>query len=97
MVDIMLQQPASVFSTERVAREKALDRLRLGDIIFRHLTRAAAVAVLLLLTGVIVSLIIGSLPAINKFGLNSWFPASGMRWLTSSAVCLRSTAQLSPR
>jgi phosphate transport system permease protein len=65
-----LQQPASALSTERAAREKALDRLRLGDAVFRHLTRAAAVGVLLLLTGVIVSLIIGSLPAINKFGLN---------------------------
>jgi phosphate transport system permease protein len=70
VVDVVLQQPASAFSTGRAAREKALDRLRLGDTIFRHLTRAAAVTVLLLLTGVIVSLFIGSLPAINKFGLN---------------------------
>ena len=70
VVDVTLQQPASAFSTGRAAREKVMDRLRLGDVIFRHLTRAAAIGVLLLLTGVIVSLIIGSLPAINKFGLN---------------------------
>jgi hypothetical protein len=33
-----------------------LDRLRLGDAAFRQLTRAAAIAVLLLLSGVIVAL-----------------------------------------
>jgi phosphate transport system permease protein len=50
-------------------RTKALDRLRLGDVVFRHLTRAAALVVLLLLTGVIISLIIGSIPALRTFGL----------------------------
>ena len=45
-----------------------LDRLRLGDIVFRHLTRAAAFGVLLLLSGVIVALIDGSLPALRAFG-----------------------------
>jgi phosphate transport system permease protein len=50
------------------ARTKALDRLRLGDTIFRHLTRAAALGVLLLLSGVIVSLINGSIPALKTFG-----------------------------
>jgi phosphate transport system permease protein len=53
----------------RVARTKALDRLRLGDIVFRHLTRAAALVVLLLLSGVIISLIEGSIPALRTFGL----------------------------
>ena len=35
---------------------------------FRHLTRAAAIGVLLLLSGVIISLIQGSIPAIRTFG-----------------------------
>jgi phosphate transport system permease protein len=51
-----------------ITRVKALDRLRLGDIIFRQLTRGAAITVLLLLSGVIISLIDGSIPAIKTFG-----------------------------
>jgi phosphate transport system permease protein len=58
-----------VMPTAALARNRALDRLRLGDAIFRHLTRAAAIGVLLLLSGVIISLIQGSLPALQKFGL----------------------------
>ena len=50
------------------SRSKALARLKLGDIAFRHLTRAAAAFVLLLLSGVIVSLIIGAWPALQQFG-----------------------------
>jgi len=45
-----------------------LGRLKLGDIVFRHLTRSAAMFVLLLLSGIIVSLIIGSWPALSTFG-----------------------------
>jgi phosphate transport system permease protein len=56
-------------SVEAAARAKILDRLRLGDAAFRHLTRAAALGVLLLLSGVIVALIDGSLPALRAFGL----------------------------
>lgn len=52
-----------------MARTRALDQLRLGDAVFRQLTRAAAIAVLLLLSGVIVSLIDGSIPAFKAFGL----------------------------
>ena len=54
---------------EAIARVRALDRLRLGDNIFRHLTRGAAITVLLLLSGVIISLIDGSIPAIKTFWL----------------------------
>jgi len=50
------------------SRTRVLDRLRLGDAVFRNLTRAAAIGVLLLLSGVIVSLIQGSIPAIKAFG-----------------------------
>jgi phosphate transport system permease protein len=55
-------------STEAVTRAKVLDRLRLGDAAFRHLTRAAAFGVLVLLSAVIISLIKGSLPALHAFG-----------------------------
>ncbi len=67
MVDITLQEGA-VVSVAGFTRAKALDRLRLGDMVFRHLTRAAAFGVLLLLSGVIVALIDGSLPALRAFG-----------------------------
>jgi phosphate transport system permease protein len=51
-------------------RTRALARLRLGDLGFRLLTRAAAMAVLIILGAVILSLIQGSLPALQTFGLN---------------------------
>ena len=68
VVDLALHEGA-VVSVEAAARAKILDRLRLGDAAFRHLTRAAALGVLLLLSGVIVALIDGSLPAFRAFGL----------------------------
>jgi phosphate transport system permease protein len=55
-------------TAEAEARTKVLDRLRLGDAVFRNLTRAAAIGVLLLLSGVIFSLVQGSIPAIQAFG-----------------------------
>jgi phosphate transport system permease protein len=50
------------------SRAKVLARLRLGDTIFRHLTRSAAIAVLILLGGTICSLIYGAAPAFQAFG-----------------------------
>jgi phosphate transport system permease protein len=67
VVDMVLSD-RSMIGTAAVARTKALDRLRLGDTVFRHLTRAAAIGVLLLLSGVIFSLIEGSIPALKTFG-----------------------------
>jgi phosphate transport system permease protein len=67
LVDAALDEGA-IASVMGDARAKVLDRLRLGDVAFRHLTRVAAVGVLLLLSGVIVSLIAGSLPALRTFG-----------------------------
>jgi len=49
-------------------RARALGRLRAGDAIFHALTRAAAIGVLVLLGGIIVSLISGSIPAFRAFG-----------------------------
>ena len=69
MVDVALQ--GSVVSVaEQVDRARVLQRLRLGDAAFRHLTRAAAVTVLVILGGIIVSLVYGSLPALHTFGVS---------------------------
>jgi phosphate transport system permease protein len=67
VVDILFSERLAI-SAGAASRTKVLDRLRLGDAVFRHLTRAAAIGVLLLLSGVIVSLIQGSIPAIRAFG-----------------------------
>src|ERR1700688_1615444 len=69
VVDVALQEGAMV-SVEAGTRARVLDRLRLGDLAFRHLTRAAAVFVLLLLSGVIIALVQGSLLALQTFGFS---------------------------
>ena len=51
-----------------VARASRVRRLALSDAFFHRLTQAAAIVVLLILGGVILSLISGSLPAFQKFG-----------------------------
>ena len=72
VVDVALQGNA-VEVDAVAARAKALNRLRVGDMIFRALTRTAAIGVLVILGGVIISLIDGSLPAFRAFGLNFLF------------------------
>ena len=67
VVDVALQGGVMA-SAEAGTRAAALGRLRIGEAVFRSLTRAAAIGVLLLLSGVILSLFIGSLPAIQRFG-----------------------------
>jgi phosphate transport system permease protein len=76
LVDVALQDEAIVAAVA-TARARVLDRLRLGDAAFRHLTRATAFGVLLLLTGVLISLVIGSLPALRTFGFGF---ITGERW-----------------
>ncbi len=68
MVDIALQDRRFMMAAKAATRARALDRLRLGDLLFRYLTRAAAIAVLALLGGVLISLLIGALPALRQFG-----------------------------
>ncbi len=63
MVDVALQGGA-ISVAEQVDRAKVLQRLRLGDAAFRHLTRAAAITVLVILGGIIVSLVYGSLAGV---------------------------------
>jgi phosphate transport system permease protein len=51
-----------------LARRSSLHRLRLGDALFRNVTQAAALFVLVGLAGVIVALVSGALPALRAFG-----------------------------
>jgi phosphate transport system permease protein len=56
---------------------------RLGDVVFGNLTRLAAVVTLVLLGGIIVSLVVASLPTIFKFGFSflwtsDWDPPSNV-------------------
>jgi len=72
------QSEAGGLTAQRVA---VLRRLRNGDTAFRLVTRAAMLTVLLLLGGVILALIRGSMPAWEAFGLNflvteSWNPVT---------------------
>jgi len=62
-------------------RRKVLRRLQLSDSGFRFLTLCSAAAVLVILGGVILSLVLGSLPAIREFGFSflanqSWNPVT---------------------
>ena len=79
MTDMALE--TQIDTRQDLLKSKALKRFRTGDTIFRNLTRAAAVLVLVLLGGVIVSLIHGSLPAFHAFGFSflttqSWNPVT---------------------
>jgi phosphate transport system permease protein len=80
VTDIAL--PSGSFATTEAAdRAKVLNKLRLGDLGFRWLTRLAALGVLALLGGVIVALILGALPALQAFGWGflidqSWNPVT---------------------
>jgi phosphate transport system permease protein len=53
---------------EARSRAAVLKRLRVSDVVFRGLTRGAALLVLALLSGVILALVIGSVPALRAFG-----------------------------
>jgi phosphate transport system permease protein len=80
VVDVALQGPA-VSQPVVASRARVLARLRVTDNAFRHITRAAAIGVLVILGGVIISLIIGSGPAWREFGLGflvqkSWNPVT---------------------
>ncbi|ABA03774.1 phosphate ABC transporter membrane protein 1, PhoT family [Nitrobacter winogradskyi Nb-255] len=49
-------------------RSRAMDAFKLGDRVFYWITRISAILVLVLLGGIIMSLIVGSWPAIMEFG-----------------------------
>ncbi len=69
MVDVALQAGAMPVARQ-VDRGKVLQRLRLRDGAFRHLTRIAAITVLLILSGIIGSLVHGSWPVLQTFGFS---------------------------
>src|ERR1700693_5748926 len=80
VVDVALQG-RTISVAEQVDRAKVLQRLRLGDAGFRQLTRAAAITVLIILGGIIVSLVHGAWPALRAFGFGflveeSWNPVT---------------------
>jgi phosphate transport system permease protein len=70
VADIALQGQSAIAPMAALTRARALSRLRNTDAVFHALTRLAALAVLGLLGGVILSLISGSLPALREFGLS---------------------------
>ncbi|HWE79485.1 MAG TPA: phosphate ABC transporter permease subunit PstC [Pseudolabrys sp.] len=80
MVDLALKGEA--FPVSRPSdRADVLKRLRLNDLVFRILTRSAAIAVLVILGGIIVSLVHGAWPALAKFGFGflvneAWNPVT---------------------
>jgi phosphate transport system permease protein len=81
-MDMALQTvPVPNLAKERADRTRTLRRFRLGDNTFRIMTQCSAIAVLVLLAGVMLSLVIGSLPAWRAFGLGffasqSWNPVT---------------------
>ena len=93
VVDIALQEEA-VVSVEGLRAPKRSIGFASAMLCFRHMTRVAAVGVLLLLSGVIIALIDGSLPALRTFGF--WVShqrTTGIRSPRSSARWRRSTAR----
>jgi phosphate transport system permease protein len=81
VADLALQQEASIGAQDARERARALNRFRMSDNMFRLLTRSAAVGVLVLLGGVMLSLVIGSWPAFSEFGLGflvtqTWNPVT---------------------
>src|SRR5689334_16720183 len=62
-------------------RARALSAFKIGDVTFYWITRLAAISVLLILGGIIVSLIIGAWPAIREYGFaflttQRWAPSA---------------------
>jgi len=74
-------QAGGVSRFRPMSRQEALGRLRLGDLVFRGLTRAAALAVLGVLGAVIIALMVGAWPALREFGFGflideTWNPVT---------------------
>jgi phosphate transport system permease protein len=80
MVDTSWRE-TDVAAQDVTQRARVLNKLRLGDIFFHQLTKSAAILVLVVLGGVIVSLLLGAWPALNQFGIGfltvqSWNPVT---------------------
>ncbi|HEY8275816.1 MAG TPA: phosphate ABC transporter permease subunit PstC [Methyloceanibacter sp.] len=79
----MALQPASLpgIAASDALRARTLRRFHVGDRTFKILTQASAITVLIILAGVMISLVHGSLPAWQAFGLDffttqSWNPVT---------------------
>jgi phosphate transport system permease protein len=80
MTEVALNGAHTVSGIEQ-SRHRALRRFRIGESTFRTATLAAAFLVLILLGGVILSLIMGSMPALRQFGFGflttqAWNPVT---------------------
>ena len=80
-MDMALQSVPIQVRVNREQRAKILRGFRIGDRTFRVLTQGAAIAVLVILAGVMLSLVHGSLPAWKAFGFDfftsqSWNPVT---------------------
>jgi phosphate transport system permease protein len=69
VVDIAMQG-AALAEPVAASRARTLIRLRVTDAVFHRITRYAAIGVLVILSGVIISLLQGAWPALQTFGLN---------------------------
>jgi phosphate transport system permease protein len=80
VADVALQG-ADLTSPAVASRRNVLIKLRVTDATFHQITRAAAIGVLVILGGVILSLIIGAMPSIRAFGFGflitqTWNPVT---------------------
>jgi phosphate transport system permease protein len=81
-MDMALQPaPVQVLVKDDEQRAKTLRRFRIGDRFFNILTQTSAIAVLVILAGVMLSLVHGSLPTWRAFGFDfftsqSWNPVT---------------------
>src|SRR4029079_12370805 len=80
VVDVALQG-TGISSAGQGDRAKDLQRLRLSDCSLRHMRAFAAATVLIILGGIIISLVWGSLPALRTFGISflyedAWNPVT---------------------
>ncbi|MBX3537759.1 MAG: phosphate ABC transporter permease subunit PstC [Chelatococcus sp.] len=80
MADLALQN-SGLSSSASVDRSRVLTRFKIGDATFKYITLGSAVTVLVILGGVIVALIEGSMPAFEAFGIGflwgqSWNPVT---------------------
>lgn len=69
MADVALKD-SSRASDEAANRLRVLGKFKFGDTVFFHMTRTAAIFVLMLLFAIMVSLIYGAWPALSHFGLD---------------------------
>ncbi len=81
MMDATVAGRGLVLVNDEARRAKVLRRFEVGDRVFRILTQVSAITVLVLLVGVMIALVHGSLPAWQAFGFGfftseSWNPVT---------------------